>query len=90
MEKHLGRELKTSEYVHHKNHDKLDNRIENLEIMDPGTHARLHLQKYPITKMCAVCGAEFTPHKTKRKRAVTCGRKECVIAAQQGRYGRGL
>ena len=42
MERHLGRPLLPNEHVHHINEDKLDNRLENLEILGVGEHTRLH------------------------------------------------
>jgi hypothetical protein len=42
MEQHLGRKLTRSEIVHHKDGDKKNNAITNLEVMTQSEHAKLH------------------------------------------------
>jgi len=77
MERHLGRKLGRFEFVHHKNGDKKDNRIENLELMAPQPHSEHHNQKYSKTWVCEICGKEFEPPPTKRGgKKRTCS-KEC-------------
>lgn len=76
MEAHLGYRLPRSMHVHHINGDKRDNRIENLEVIPAHIHGAMHAPAIqPIVKNCTVCGAEFRPHKTKRKRAKTCSER---------------
>jgi hypothetical protein len=42
MEQHLGRKLRSDEIVHHKDENKLNNDISNLEITNRADHARHH------------------------------------------------
>lgn len=62
MEDHLGRFLTNNEVVHHKDHNKKNNAIENLEVMDRSVHGRLHGtrvgQLWAILK-CPWCGKQF-------------------------------
>lgn len=41
VEKHLNKKLEKWEHVHHINHDKLDNRIENLQVLSIWEHGSI-------------------------------------------------
>jgi hypothetical protein len=64
MENSLNRQLINNEIVHHKDGDRHNNNVENLEIMTREKHASLHNLKYPsgghtIELICANCGKIF-------------------------------
>lgn len=62
MEQYLGRKLREDEEVHHKDHDKTNDVIENLEVINSTVHRKHHNPlKYKDTiEQCYVCGKSFT------------------------------
>lgn len=62
MEMKLGRKLDSDEVVHHKDHDRKNNRLSNLEVISRSEHASHHNKQKGVSVTiisCDWCGEEF-------------------------------
>lgn len=66
MEQHLGRKLTNEEEVHHKDHNKMNDVIENLEVKNKTAHRQEHNIKPTIIEHCYICGSNIIVDSRKR------------------------
>jgi hypothetical protein len=86
MEQHLGRTLHDNEVVHHRNGDRLDNRIDNLEVMTLREHARHHNHdKHRYFQHCLQCGQTTQSHSFCRNHYRTMRQARARLDALDGR-----
>ena len=69
MENKIGRNLLTTEHVHHKDENKYNNHIDNLELLTVSDHAKLHRPVLASINIQCKCGTYFEekPHIVRRK-----------------------
>ena len=62
VEQSLGRALLHGEVVHHKDHNKSNNDISNLQVMSPSAHVVLHRKEKAIAQgqpICEACDSSY-------------------------------
>jgi 5-methylcytosine-specific restriction endonuclease McrA len=69
VERHLGRRLQTEEHVHHKDENKVNNTLPNLQVVWSGDHGRLHKGRSRLNgrwsfkhRCCVECGRTRYKH----------------------------
>jgi len=68
--------------IHHKDGDKKNNDIDNLELITPEEHGRIHNKKKTVVKECKICDGHFETIPSDEDRRITCSR-ECQVKWQE-------
>ena len=92
MEHHLGRKLFYNEIVHHKDGNKKNNNLDNLEIKPRDVHARRHQKPAELAKLvCSYCGNIFEKEKRYIKSKMKNGQTDfyCNRHCMALHFGRG-
>ena len=72
--KKLGRNLTKNEVVHHKNHKRTDNRLENLILLSKAEHIKIHQKESKkIKRRCSECQKSFITNSMVNKKI--CSKK---------------
>lgn len=86
MELFLGRFLNKNEIVHHKDGNKLNNNIDNLEVMTVSDHMKLHLNNLNnLHPQAEIVCKECRKVKTRFRKAVFCS-DNCKILFFRKKY----
>ena len=57
----MGRWLDKDDHVHHVDKNRSNNNLDNLEVMTPSDHSKLHNPRKIKSKQCKICRKVFTP-----------------------------
>lgn len=98
MEKHLGHQLGKDQVVHHKDGNKINNLLSNLEVISRKSHAELHAKDTPpaaiVEKECLRCRlkvkakASLIRYREKLGHDFYCSHKCSTQAQMERQYGR--
>lgn len=82
MENMLGRYLKKGEIVHHIDKDKLNNSLNNLELLSSNAEHSVHHRTNPPTRVCPNCSSAFkvTQRVGQKYSKRKCCSEECTKA----------